>query len=64
MVQLVPTKILDWLNPKNFSLDTYLKHSSISCFSEVDLNYPDEIHDLQNDYPLVGEQKSTRRIVV
>ena len=24
----------------------------LSCFLEVDLEYPDDLHDLHNDYPL------------
>ena len=36
------------------SLDNYSKDSSIGCFLEADLDYPDELHDLHNDYPLEG----------
>ena len=28
------------------------KKNKIGCFIEVDLEYPDELHELPNDYPL------------
>ena len=31
-----------------------LKH--LSCFPEVDLEYPEHLHDLHNDYPLASER--------
>ena len=27
----------------------------LSCFLEVDLEYPEDLHDLHNDYPLAPE---------
>ena len=30
--------------------------SKIGYFLEVDLDYPDELHELQNDYPLDPEK--------
>ena len=32
------------------------KKSPIGCFFEVDLEYPDELHELHNDYPLAPEK--------
>ena len=51
-MQLLSTEILDWVNPK----DNYSNDSPKSCFLLVDLDYPDELHDLHNDYPLAGEK--------
>ena len=48
MTQFLPSEILDWLNPKDFSLDINSNDSPIGCFEEVDIDYPDELHD----YPL------------
>ena len=28
----------------------------LSCFLEVDLDYPEDLHDLHNDYPLASER--------
>ena len=47
MMQLLPTEISDWVNPKDFNLDNYSNNSPVGCFLEVDFNYPDELHDLQ-----------------
>ena len=50
MKQLLPTEIRDWVNPKDFNLGNYSNGSSIiSCSLKVDLDYPDELHDLCND---------------
>ena len=43
-------KCLNWVNPKDSS------KSPLGCFLELDLNYPDILHDLDNDYPLEGEK--------
>ena len=37
MMQLLPTEILDWVNPKDFNLDNYSNKSQIGCFLEVDM---------------------------
>ena len=55
MIQVLPIEILDWVNSKDFNLDNYSNDSRISCLIEVDLDYPDELYDLHNDYPLAGE---------
>ena len=57
MMQLLQIEILDWVNPTNFNIDNYSNDCPIDCFLEVDLDYPDESHDLHYDYPLVGEKK-------
>ena len=56
MMQLLPTEILYWVNPKDFNLDNYSNDSPISCFLEVDLDYPDDLYDFHNDYPLASEK--------
>ena len=55
MIQFLPTEILHWVNPKGFNLDNYSKNSPIGCFLDVDLDYPNELHDLHNDYTSGGE---------
>ena len=34
----------------------------LSCFLEVDLDYPEDIHDLHNDYPLHPERIKSRNV--
>ena len=47
MTELLPTEILYWVNPKDCNLDNYSNNSPIGCFVKVDLDYPDELLDLQ-----------------
>ena len=37
-------------------LDSISENRSIGYFLEVDLEYPDELHDLHNDYSLAPEK--------
>ena len=54
MMQLLLPEILHGVNPKNVDLDHCSNDSPIGCFLEVDLNYPDKLLDLHNDYPLAN----------
>ena len=54
MMQVLLREILDWVNPKDFNIDNYSNDSPIGYFWEVDLDHPDELHDL-NDYSLASE---------
>ena len=42
---------LDLVNPKYFNLDSYFNIIPIGWFLEIVLDYPNEQHDLHNDYP-------------
>ena len=35
--------------------DDFVDWKHLSCFLEVDLEYPEDLHDLHNDYPLASE---------
>ena len=63
MMRLLPTEILDSVNLKGFNLDQS-KDSPIGCSLEVYLDYPNELHDLQNYYPLTGKNRTNKRNVV
>ena len=46
-----------WLkNVDNFDANSISENSSIGYILEVDLEYPDELLELQNDYPLAQEK--------
>ena len=55
-MQLLPTEILDRVNPKDFNSDNYSDNSPKGCFLEVYLDYPDELNDFHNDYHLFREK--------
>ena len=45
-----------WLNKKEINgFDSIGENSSDEHILEVDLNYPDELHELHDDYPLAPE---------
>ena len=51
MSKPLPTHDFKWMNESE--LETWRKHS---CILEVDLEYPQSLHDLHNDYPLAAER--------
>ena len=51
MSMKLPTHGFKWMNDKE--LPVWRK---IPCILEVDLEYPKELHDLHNDYPLASER--------
>ena len=59
MSQYLPTGGFKWLTPKrisNLDLGKYRKDNKKGLILEVDLEYPKELHDLHNDYPLAAEK--------
>ena len=59
MSQYLPHSEFKWLNRKEingFYLNSIEKNSSIGYLLEVDLNYPDDLHELHNDYPSAPEK--------
>ena len=54
MSEYLPYREFKWL--KNVDEICYVmsinKKSDVGYFLEVDLKYPDKLHDLHNDYPL------------
>ena len=51
MSKQLPTSGFKWMTDNQ--LDDW-KH--LSCFLEVDLEYPEDLYDLHNDYPLASER--------
>ena len=59
MIQYLPYSRFKWLNQTKidkFCLNSIDKNSSDGYILEVDLEYPDELHELHNDYPLPREK--------
>ena len=59
MSQALPTGGFKWLTEKkisNINLANYKNDSKKGLILEVDLEYPKELHDLHNDYPLAAEK--------
>ena len=50
MSQKLPTHGFKWMGDKELE-----NWRNMSCILEVDLIYPEELHDLHNDYPLAPE---------
>ena len=57
MSQPLPTHGFKWMDKSE--LETWKKHS---CILEVDLEYPKDLHDLHNDYPLAPEHIEVNKI--
>ncbi|GFT87145.1 uncharacterized protein NPIL_461031 [Nephila pilipes] len=54
MSQFLPTHVFEWIKePVNFM--EISDESDIGFILEVDLDYPENLHDLHNDYPLAPE---------
>ena len=52
-----PCEGVEWLkNVDEFGVMSVSEKSLIGHFLEVDLKYPDELHELHNDYPLAREK--------
>ena len=59
MSQYLPTGGFKWMTQKQIDkidLAKYKKDSDKGIILEVDLEYPEELHDLHNDYPLAAEK--------
>ena len=57
MSEHLPYGEFKWLkNVDELDVMSINEKSEIGYFLEVDLKYPDELHDLHNDYPLAPEK--------
>ena len=55
--EYLPCKGFEWLkNVDEFDVMSVSEKSPIGYFLEVGLEYPDELHELHNDYPLAAEK--------
>ena len=59
MSQYLPTGNFKWMTDKEISkidLGKYKAHGKKGLILEVDLEYPQELHDIHNDYPVAPEK--------
>ena len=57
MSEYLPYGEFNWLkNVDKFDVNSINEKSDTEYFLEVDLEYPDELHELHNDYPLAPEK--------
>jgi hypothetical protein len=53
----LPVQNFKWMTEDQFE-----KWRDYPCFLEVDLEYPDDLHDLHNDYPLAPERMKIGKV--
>ena len=57
MSEYLPYEGFEWLkNVDGFDVISVSEKSSVGYFLKVDLEYPDELHELHNDYPLAPKK--------
>ena len=61
MSKFLRTNGFKWIDPKEFDLNKYTSNSSKGCVLEVDLEYPTELRELHNDYPLAPDKIEIKR---
>ena len=57
MMKPLPVGDFKWMSP--LELENW---KEIPCILEVDLDYPEKLHDLHNDYPLAPERLRRDRV--
>ena len=63
MSQRLPKGNFRWITPHKLApklLESYHENTAKGLMLEVDLEYPQELHDLHNDYPLAPEKMVVR----
>ena len=63
LISYLPYGEFKWLNQKEtdkFDVNLIGENSSVGHMLDVDLEYPDQLHELHNDYPLTPEQLQIR----
>ena len=57
MSEYLPYEEFEWLeNVDEFDVNAIIEKSEIGYFLKIDLKYPNELHELHNDYPLAPER--------
>ena len=67
MSESLPTKDFTWLTENEWNGIDWLAQADdqeLGYFIECDLNYPRELHDLHNDYPLAAEKLEVKETML
>ena len=65
MSEYLPYEEFKWLkNYDKFDIMSINDKSPIGYFLEADLEYPDELNELHNDFPLVSEKLAVCKKIV
>ena len=64
MSKFLSTCGFKWLDPKEFDLNKYTCNSSQGHVLKVDLEYPKELPELHNDYPLAPDKIELKREIL
>ena len=59
--KFLPTSGLNWIDPEEFDLHKYTSNSWKGCVLLVDLEYPKDLRELHNDYPLAPDKIEIKR---
>ena len=61
MSQALPTGGFEWVSCLNQEVQTLEANASNGYILEVDLEYPEELHDAHNDYPIAPERLEVKK---
>ena len=61
MSKFLPTGRFKWIDPKNFDSNKYSNNSSKGYVLKVDREYPKELRESHNDYPLAPDKHEIRK---
>ena len=61
MAKFLPKSGFKWIDPKEFDFNKHASNGSKGCVVEVDLEYPKDLQELHNDYPLASDKIEIKR---
>ena len=61
MSTFLPTSDFKWIDPKEFDLNKYTSNSWKGRILEIDLEYPKELRESHNHYPLAPDKIEIKR---
>ena len=64
MSKFLPTSGFKWIDLKEFDLNNYTSNSSKGCILKVSLEYPKELWELHNDYPLAPDKIEIKKEIL